>query len=95
MRHDRYQPIRRSGPIRRPRLFRSALLAGALVAAARVAPATLRAGDDDPAQKTTTKKTTKKTTSKDHLEYRRTYEGALFEARIRNLPVFVSRHKDF
>jgi len=30
-----------------------------------------------------------------HLDYRPSYEQALLEARIRNLPVFVSRHKDF
>ncbi|MDJ0523611.1 MAG: hypothetical protein QNJ90_16190 [Planctomycetota bacterium] len=30
-----------------------------------------------------------------HLDYKRTYLAALTEARIRNLPVFVSRHKDF
>ena len=33
--------------------------------------------------------------AKAHLEYRSTYEAALLEARIRNLPTFVSRHKDF
>ena len=33
--------------------------------------------------------------AKAHLEYRPTYEQALLEARIRNLPTFVSRHKDF
>ena len=31
----------------------------------------------------------------DHIDYKRTYLEALTEARIRNLPVFVSRHKDF
>jgi hypothetical protein len=31
----------------------------------------------------------------DHLIFRRTYEAALLEARIRNVPVLVSRHKDF
>lgn len=30
-----------------------------------------------------------------HLEYRRTYADALLEARIRNVPVFFSRQKDF
>ena len=32
---------------------------------------------------------------KAHLEFRPTYERALLEARVRNVPVFVSRHKDF
>jgi hypothetical protein len=66
---------------------RRVLLAGAFVAAALTAPAALRAGDD-PAPKS-------KISKEGHLQYRRTYEGALLEARIRNLPVFVSRHKDF
>jgi hypothetical protein len=30
-----------------------------------------------------------------HLRYQRSYAAALLEARIRNLPVLVSRHKDF
>ncbi len=30
-----------------------------------------------------------------HLDFQATYAQALLEARIRNLPVFVSRHKDF
>ena len=36
-----------------------------------------------------------KTKAKPHLDFKRTYGAALEEARIRNLPVFVSRHKDF
>ena len=32
---------------------------------------------------------------KPHLDFKRTYADALLEARIRNLPIFVSRHKDF
>lgn len=32
--------------------------------------------------------------SDEHLRWQRTYEDALFEARIRNVPVFVTRHKD-
>lgn len=36
-----------------------------------------------------------KKAKKPHLQYRRTYLEALTEARIRNLPVLVSRHKDF
>jgi hypothetical protein len=30
-----------------------------------------------------------------HLDYRRSYAEALTEARIRNVPVFFSRQKDF
>lgn len=30
-----------------------------------------------------------------HLRYSRTYAEALWEARLRNVPVFLSRHKDF
>ncbi len=30
----------------------------------------------------------------EHLHWRRTYGEALLEARIRNIPVFVTRHKD-
>lgn len=33
--------------------------------------------------------------AKDHLPFQKTYGAALLEARIRNLPIFVSRHKDF
>jgi hypothetical protein len=33
--------------------------------------------------------------AKPHIEFRATYEQALLESRIRNVPVFVSRHKDF
>ena len=32
---------------------------------------------------------------KPHLQFRPTYHDALLEARIRNLPVFISRHKDY
>jgi hypothetical protein len=28
------------------------------------------------------------------LRYRRSYEEAMWEARARNLPIFVTRHKD-
>jgi hypothetical protein len=34
------------------------------------------------------------TSDRPHVAYRATYEAALLEARIRNVPVFVSRHKD-
>ncbi len=30
-----------------------------------------------------------------HLRYKSSYEEAMLEARIRNLPIFFSRHKDF
>lgn len=30
-----------------------------------------------------------------HLRYQTTYADAMLEARIRNVPVFFSRHKDF
>jgi hypothetical protein len=53
------------------------LVAGALL----VAPATSRAGDDEP--------------KGPHLEFRRTYAEALLESRVRGMPLFVSRHKDF
>ncbi len=32
--------------------------------------------------------------AKKHLHFRRTYAEALLEARIRNVPILVSRHKD-
>ena len=54
------------------------LLGGLALAAAHAVPACA-----DPGRK------------KDpHLEYRRTYADALLESKVRNLPVFVSRHKD-
>ena len=30
-----------------------------------------------------------------HLRYMATYESAMLEARIRGVPIFFSRHKDF
>ena len=30
-----------------------------------------------------------------HLDYRTSYAGAMMEARIRNVPIFFARHKDF
>ena len=56
-----------------------------LTAALLLAAGTTLAGDDDA----------KKAKKGPHLDYRRTYEVALLEARIRNVPVFVSRQKDF
>ena len=55
---------------------------GLLTVTALVFPAAAPAGE-------------KKAKTKAHLDYRSTYEQALLEARIRNLPLFVSRHKDF
>ncbi len=56
-------------------------LSAALFAAA-LAPGTSLAGKKDKKKN-------------EHLEYRSSYGRALAEARIRNVPVFVSRHKDF
>ena len=64
------------------RFGRLALTAAHLAAAFCAAPLVTRAGDAKKAKKP-------------HLQYRKTYLEALTEARIRNLPVFVSRHKDF
>ncbi len=30
-----------------------------------------------------------------HLRYMTSYEAAMVEARVRNVPIFFSRHKDF
>ncbi|MHC5012069.1 MAG: hypothetical protein ACYTG6_14170 [Planctomycetota bacterium] len=49
------------------------------LAAFLAVPGDGRAGDDED----------------EHLDYRTTYEEAMLEARIRNVPIFVSRHKDF
>lgn len=61
------------------------LAPGLLAAALLLGAGTTRAGEDDA----------KQATKGPHLDYRRTYEAALLEARIRNVPVFVSRQKDF
>ncbi len=57
------------------------------------------AGDDTSgveSPKKSPKKSPKQSTKKKaHLAFQKTYEAALLEARIRNVPVFVSRHKDF
>ena len=53
-----------------------------------LAAADLHAGDDKKAKKKTV-------AGKDHLDFKKTYADALLESRIRNVPVFVSRHKDF
>jgi len=81
-----------------------------LSAALLVWPAESRAGDGagDAGKKAAGKKAAgnsaagKKAAGKEaglpkgpSLAFRHTYADALLEARIRNLPVFVSRHKDF
>ncbi len=58
------------------------------------------AGDEkEPAAKTKAKAAKKKASAskkaKAHLDFKKTYVAALREARIRNLPIFASRHKDF
>ena len=76
---------------RRPRRLSGSILLWAFVACALLlAAADLRA-EDEP--KKDTSKTPK--ASAPHLAFRKTYAEALFEARVRNLPVLVSRHKDF
>lgn len=69
------------------RVRRAALVAGLIGALLLALPAPVRAGDDAGSGK--------KKAKKPHLQYRKTYLEALTEARIRNLPVLVSRHKDF
>lgn len=74
---------------RRLVLLVSAVACAALFVAAA---ADLQAGDDE---KAAAKSKAKAAPEPAHLDYKRTYAEALREARIRNLPVFVSRHKDF
>ena len=75
----------RSIALRRSTLPKAGFLAaGLLTVAALVYPAPVPAGEKKA-----------KTKTKAHLAFRPTYEQALLEARIRNLPLFVSRHKDF
>ncbi len=31
----------------------------------------------------------------EHLNYRTSYAAAMLESRVRNVPIFFSRHKDF
>lgn len=72
----------------------AALLTATFVAALFLAAASdLRADDGDKPKAKDTSKVAKR--SAKHLRYQKTYAGALLEARVRNLPVFVSRHKDF
>ena len=51
--------------------------------------------DKKGAAKTAKAKKAEAARAKEHLPFKRSYADALLEARIRNLPVFVSRHKDF
>lgn len=67
-----------------------ALLTTALVAALFLSLAGHLQADD---KKKDTSKVAKR--GQDHLPYKKTYADALLESRIRNVPVFVSRHKDF
>lgn len=78
------------------RRARVLLTLAALACAFVVAAGDLHAGDDDKAGKSKKRDSTKvaKRGAK-HLRYQKTYAAALREARIRNLPVFISRHKDF
>ncbi len=55
----------------------------------------LHAGDEDKAPKGKQDKSKVAKRDAKHLRYQKTYATALLEARIRNLPVFISRHKDF
>ena len=64
------------------------LIAALLAVVLLAAPQGTRAGEGADGAKSDAKK-------KPHLLYRKTYEEALTEARVRNLPVFISRHKDF
>ncbi|MDA1196296.1 MAG: hypothetical protein O2894_14095 [Planctomycetota bacterium] len=77
--------------LRSPRASVRAVL-GCLCVLAVTAAFTLpaRAGDEADGPKDASK-----VSKGAHLRFQVTYEGALLEARIRNLPIFVSRHKDF
>ena len=80
--------------------MRRALTVVALACAFLLAASDLQAGDEDKAssgKKSASKKDTSKVAKRGakHLRYQKTYAAALLEARIRNLPVFISRHKDF
>ena len=78
-----------------PKLPRAAAVLTAAAFACLFLLATVDTHADD--KKSSGKKDRSKVATKDakHLAYKKTYADALLEARIRNLPVFVSRHKDF
>lgn len=75
----------------RQRVAIAVFTATALVFLFSVGLGASRAGDDEKGSKSKAKVGTRGV----HLAYKKTYEAALLEARVRNLPVFVSRHKDF
>ncbi len=84
--------IRRTAP---------ALLVAALALLVNTGEGWAGDGADGGAKTASKKATPKKAPAKatlpkgPSLAFRPTYADALLEARIRNLPVFVSRHKDF
>jgi len=71
---------------------RRLLLCALLATCVFLVPESRAADDDGPAAKS---KSNSKAKADDHLDFKKTYAAALREARIRNVPVFVSRHKDF
>lgn len=76
-----------------PRRAALALL-GCALALGFVFSADSLAGDDASKAKAKSKPAAA-ARAKDHLPFQRSYAAALLEARVRNLPIFVSRHKDF
>lgn len=74
---------------------RRAILTLALAAVFLALAGTTEAGDDDAKKGGAKDRSKVAKRGQDHLAYKKTYADALLEARIRNLPVFVSRHKDF
>ena len=85
-------PVRPLLPVR----FSGFLLC-VLAALGGLAGASRAADDETPAGKAPAAKApaAKARDPDDHLDFKKTYAAALLEARIRNVPVFVSRHKDF
>ncbi len=69
--------------MRRPPLLRLLAAAGLLLAA--LSPAGPGPSADPPA---------KAAPAPAHVRWRRSYGAALLEARLRNVPVLVTRHKD-
>ena len=67
----------------------------ALSLAALAACFLFAAGSDDREACAGDAKPESSASKKAQLAFQKTYEAALLEARIRNVPVFVSRHKDF
>jgi hypothetical protein len=88
------------GTSARARLGRGLIVGAALALAfVLVVPvlgrSVLGAGDAFAGDAKAKKKAKAKAAKSKHLAFQATYEKALLEGRIRNLPVFVSRHKDF